>query len=69
MLALEHRVPYGVNNSNRGTGVVAGSPHRTAPKVIQFDLARNVALFSNDIEVPLRPFMGIMAVAPPRKPG
>ena len=37
-----------------------------APKIIKLDLARNVALFSPDIEVPLAPFMGIMAVAPPR---
>jgi acetamidase/formamidase len=33
-------------------------------KVIKFDMARKVALFSDKIEVPLRPFMGIMAVAP-----
>ncbi|HEV3410587.1 MAG TPA: hypothetical protein VG095_09845 [Chthoniobacterales bacterium] len=37
------------------------APHR---KVIRFDLQRNVALFSKDIEIPLQPFMGIMAVAP-----
>jgi acetamidase/formamidase len=36
------------------------------PKVIKLDLARKVALFSPEIEVPLQPFMGIMAVAPPR---
>src|SRR5262249_7434569 len=34
-------------------------------RVIPLDLNRNVALFSPDIEVPLAPFMGIMAVAPP----
>jgi acetamidase/formamidase len=32
--------------------------------VIKLDLARNVALFSPEIEVPLQPFMGIMSVAP-----
>jgi acetamidase/formamidase len=66
ILALEHRVPYGVNNSNRGTGVLPDLLSAPAPKVIRFDLARNVALFSPEIEVPLQPFMGIMAVAPPR---
>jgi len=35
------------------------------PKVIRFDLARRVALFAPGIEVPLVPFMGIMAVMPP----
>jgi acetamidase/formamidase len=67
ILALEHRVPYGVNNSNRGTGVLPDLLTAPTPKVIKFDLARNVALFSNDIEVPLAPFMGIMAVAPTKE--
>jgi acetamidase/formamidase len=66
ILALEHRVPYGVNNSNRGTGVLPDLLGGPTPKVIKLDLARRVALFSPEIEVPLQPFMGIMAVAPPR---
>jgi len=66
ILALEYRVPYGVNNSNRGTGVLPELLSSPTPKVIRFDTARNVALFSPDIEVPLQPFMGIMAVAPSR---
>jgi acetamidase/formamidase len=67
ILALDHRVPYGVNNSNRGTGVLPDLLSGPAPKVIRFDTARNVALFSPEIEVPLQPFMGIMAVAPSRE--
>src|SRR5947209_8733712 len=66
ILALEHRVPDGVHNSNRGTGVLPDLLSAPAPKVIRLDLARNVALFSPEIEIPLQPFMGIMAVAPPR---
>ena len=50
-----------------GTGVLPDLLTGPTPKVIKFDLARNVALFSNDIEVPLQPFMGIMAVAPSRE--
>ena len=60
------RVPYGVNNSGPRTGVLGELLAAPAPKIIKLDLARNVALFSPDIEVPLAPFMGIMAVAPPR---
>ena len=60
------RVPYGVNNSGPGTGVLGDLLKAPAPKIIKLDLARNVALFAPDIEVPLAPFMGIMAVAPPR---
>jgi acetamidase/formamidase len=56
-----------VNSSGRGVGVLPdllGAPSR---KVIKFDLKRNVALFSDDIEIPLQPFMGIMAVAPTKE--
>ena len=60
------RVPYGVNNSGPHTGVLGNLLTVPAPKIIKLDIARNVALFSPDIEVPLAPFMGIMAVAPPR---
>jgi acetamidase/formamidase len=69
IVALEHRVPYGVNNSNHGTGVLPDLLPGPSAKIIRFDLARNVALFSGDLEVPLHPFMGIMAVAPPRDLG
>ena len=66
ILALDYRVPYGVNNTNKGTGVLPDLLSGPAAKVIRIDTGRKVALFSNDIEIPLQPFMGIMAVAPPR---
>src|SRR5438128_1622634 len=65
MLDFQFRVPYGVNNSNKGTGVLPDVHEKPYPKVIRFDLARRVALFAPGIEVPLVPFMGIMAVMPP----
>jgi len=67
ILALDYRVPYGVNNSNRGTGALPELLSGPAQKVIRLDTARNVALFADGIEVPLQPFMGIMAVAPSRE--
>jgi acetamidase/formamidase len=66
IIGLENRVPYGVNNSGRGVGVLGELLAERAVKIIKLDLARHVALFSDEIEVPLQPFMGIMAVAPPR---
>ena len=63
---LELRVPYGVNNSGPTSGVLPGLLSAPAPKIIKFDMARNVALFSDEIEVPLAPFLGIMSVAPSR---
>ncbi|HXD52982.1 MAG TPA: acetamidase/formamidase family protein [Burkholderiales bacterium] len=62
---LKFRVPYGVNNSNKGTGVLPDIHSKVYPKIIRFDLQRRVALFAPGIEVPLVPFMGIMAVMPP----
>jgi acetamidase/formamidase len=65
MIDFQFRVPYGVNNSNKGTGVLPDVHAKPYPKVIRFDTARRVALFAPGIEVPLVPFMGIMAVMPP----
>lgn len=64
VLKIDIRVPYGVNSTGPTQGVVPGLVKEPTPKIIKFDLARNVALFSPEIEVPLAPFMGIMAVAP-----
>ncbi len=64
ILRVDIRVPYGVNNPGTG-GAAPGLLPKADSKVIKFDVKRNVALFSPEIEVPLGPFMGIMAVAPP----
>ncbi len=65
ILDIAFRVPYGVNSSGRGSGVLPELLDKPALKTIALDLERGVALFSRDIEIPLSPFMGIMAVAPP----
>ena len=67
MLDFDFRVPYGVNNSNKGSGVLPDVHTKPAPKIIRFDMERRVALFAPGIEVPLVPFMGIMAVMPPKE--
>ena len=65
ILDLKPRVPYGGNGSGPERGVVPDLLTEGDQKIIRLDLERNVALFSKDIAVPLQPFMGIMAVAPP----
>jgi acetamidase/formamidase len=65
ILDLKFRVPYGVNNSNKGSGVLPDLHAKPYPKIIKFDLQRRVALFAPGIEIPLVPFMGIMTVMPP----
>jgi acetamidase/formamidase len=64
MVDFRFRVPYGVNNSGKGAGVVPDLHGAPYPKIIRLDTQRRVALFAPGIEVPLVPFMGIMAVQP-----
>ena len=65
VLDVEIRVPYGVNSTGPGWGAVPDLLTEPAQKVIKLDLKRRVALFAKGVEVPLAPFMGIVAVAPP----
>lgn len=65
VLDVEIRVPYGVNATGPGSGAVPDLLKVAEQKIIKLDLQRNVALFAPEVEVPLAPFMGIVAVAPP----
>jgi acetamidase/formamidase len=65
VLDVEIRVPYGVNDTGPGRGAAPELLAQAAQKVIHLDPARRVAFFAEDVEVPLAPFMGIVAVAPP----
>jgi acetamidase/formamidase len=71
------RTPFGINNPGPTTGVLANSypgakpgdkPPAGAPRLIRTgrENGRPVAFFTSDVVIPLRPFMGTMAVAPPR---
>src|SRR5919108_5095879 len=76
ILEIETRVPYGINSTSPTSGVLGPSYKGTLPwdpppqgmrrlvRTATVD-GREVALFSENITVPLGPFMGIMAVAPP----
>lgn len=66
---IKFRVPYGVNNTGPGKGVLPKLLAAPSQKLIRLDLERRVALFSDDIQIPLNPFMGIMAVSPPTSLG
>lgn len=65
VLDVAIRVPYGVNSTGPGWGAAPDLLIEPAQKVIKLDLRRRVALFAKGVEVPLAPFMGIVAVAPP----
>jgi acetamidase/formamidase len=65
VLDVAIRTPYGVNSTGPGSGAAPDLLDKPAAKIIRLDRARNVALFAPNVEVPLAPFMGIVAVAPP----
>jgi acetamidase/formamidase len=79
ILELTPRVPWGINTAGATSGVLAadypgtkpgdpgsGVSGANPPNLIRTAVVngREVALFSDQIHVPLAPFMGIMAVAP-----
>ncbi|HZL59952.1 MAG TPA: acetamidase/formamidase family protein [Stellaceae bacterium] len=58
------RVPYGVNSSRMGKGTLPVEFNLNRSIVIPFDLKRGICHFALGIEIPLRPFFGIMATGP-----
>src|SRR5262249_46244778 len=63
--SLELRVPYGVNNTGPGSGVLPDLVGVPMPRIIKTDPQRKIALLPGGIELPLSPFLGVMGVAPP----
>jgi acetamidase/formamidase len=77
ILEIETRVPWGINNTSARGGVFSPSYPGVRPDDPVLDIppgahvirtgevdGREVAFVSPDIQVPLAPFMGILAVAP-----
>ena len=69
VLEATPRVPYGVNSMRMNKGGLPDEFTLNRSVVIPFDLERQVAKFSERIEVPLAPFFGIMATGPARHLG
>jgi acetamidase/formamidase len=65
VLDVAFRVPYGVNGTGPGSGVLPDLLRERVAPIVRLDLERNIGMFAEHVEVPLAPFMGIMAVAPP----
>jgi acetamidase/formamidase len=61
--AVTPRVPYGVNGAGAG-GAAPGMMPANDGKIIKYDPKKKLVNFADDIHFPMRPFMGIMAVAP-----
>src|SRR5215813_1451943 len=52
VLDLQFRVPYGVNNTGPGSGVLPDLVPTPSPRIIKSDLQRNVAFLPGGIELP-----------------
>jgi acetamidase/formamidase len=69
VLEATPRTPYGVNTMRMNRGGLPDEFTLNRSIVIPFDMERGVAKFAPRIEVPLRPFFGIMATGPARSLG
>jgi acetamidase/formamidase len=63
------RIPYGTTGSGPGRSLKLADAPKPPSHVTILDLKRNVGIFSPGVEVPLGPFMGVMAVQPPEEDG
>ncbi len=69
ILSVVPRIPYGAVSGGPGRG---GLPDLTPVPfsfVVRLDLSRNAGVFTDGVEVPLAPFMGVMATCPPDAEG
>lgn len=69
ILGLAPRVPYGVNASGHGSGVLPELLDEPSVRLLHLDDDHTSYDFGHGIRVPFRPFAGIMAVAPPTEAG
>ena len=64
IVRVKPRVPYVVNTSRMGKGTLPADFPQNRSIVTPFDLKKNIVHFAPGIEIPLRPFFGIMATGP-----
>jgi acetamidase/formamidase len=69
ILSVTPRIPYGTVGMRPGRGGIPDSVPQPYTKVVALDLKRNVGVFEPGTEVPLAPFMGVMATLPPDEEG
>jgi len=69
ILDVTPRLPYGATSGSPGGGTLPDLVPRPFTKVTRLDLKRNAGIFDAKVEVPLGPFMGVMATCPPDSEG
>lgn len=69
LLSIQPAVDYAYNGFSPGRGFLPEDFPYARGRLIALDLKRNIAKFSREIEIPLRPFFGSIGVAPPASSG
>jgi acetamidase/formamidase len=64
ILDVRPRIPYGSVSTSPGRGGIPDLVPRPFAQVVRLDTKRDVAIYEEGVEVPLRPFMGVMALQP-----
>jgi acetamidase/formamidase len=64
ILDVTPRIPYGTVGGRPGGGGLPDLTPRPFTHVVKLDLKRNAGIFDDKVEVPLAPFMGVMATCP-----
>jgi acetamidase/formamidase len=64
ILSVVPRIPYGTTGAGPGRSLKQLDGPKPPAHVTILDLKRNVGIFEDGVEVPLAPFMGVMAVQP-----
>lgn len=70
ILSVVTRIPYGTVSGAPGRGALpADLIARPFSFVVPIDKARNAGVYTDGVEVPLAPFMGVMGTCPPDSEG
>ncbi|MFJ9030193.1 acetamidase/formamidase family protein [Streptomyces sp. NPDC102274] len=69
ILDVSPRVPYGINSTGPGSGVLPNLLSERSTRLLTLDKHNKYYQFAPGIRVPFKPFMGITGVAPPTEAG
>lgn len=69
ILDLTFPASFGVNSVWPGGGGIPDTVTTRETFVYRYDAKRKAALFKDSVEIPLKPFMGVMALSPPAEMG
>ena len=69
ILKIELTAPFAYNSFRPGAGFLPDDFPFARTKIIPLDRSRMLGLFSDSVQIPLRPFFGSMGIAPPEANG